>query len=48
MFPAETMGRIYFAILEKIEKRQYRVYDQRITISTVWKVAIAARNWLFR
>ena len=48
MFPAETMGRIYFAILAKIEKCEYRVYDQRITISTLWKVAIAARSWLFR
>jgi len=48
MFPAETMGRIYFAILEKIEKCEYRVYDQRITIPTLWKVAIAARNWVFR
>jgi phytoene synthase len=48
MFPAETMGRIYSAILAKIEKLEYRVFDQRVTISTLWKVAIAAKNWLVR
>ena len=48
MFPAETMGRIYYAILEKIEKRNYQVFDQRITISTLWKIGIAAGNWIAR
>jgi phytoene synthase len=48
MFPAETMGRIYFAILEKIERSEYRVFDRRITISTLWKVGIAAKNWFLR
>ena len=48
MFPAETMGRIYFAILEKIEQRDYRVFDERVTLSALWKVGIAARNWVFR
>lgn len=48
MFPAETMRRIYFAILEKIQRRDYRVFDERITISPLWKVAIAARNWAIR
>lgn len=48
MFPAETMGRIYYAILEKIERRNYQVFEQRITISTLWKIGIAARNWIVR
>ena len=48
MFPAETMGRIYFDILEKIEARGYRVFDQRITISAPRKILIAAKNWLIR
>jgi len=48
MFPAETMGRIYYAILKKIERRNYQVLDHRITISTIWKVGIAARNWMLR
>ncbi len=47
MFPAETMGRIYYAILRKIEQRRYDVFRERVTISTVWKIGIAARNWLF-
>ena len=48
MFPAESMGRIYFAILEKIERKNYEVFERRITLSTPWKVMIAAKNWLFR
>jgi 15-cis-phytoene synthase len=48
MFPAETMGRIYYAILEKIEKRDYDVYAERITVSPLWKVGIAAKNWMIR
>ncbi len=48
MFPAETMGRIYYAILKKIEKNNYQIFDRRITISTTWKIAIAARNWMVR
>ena len=48
MFPAETMGRIYYAILEKIEKRNYDVFADRVTVSTLWKMGIAARNWMIR
>lgn len=48
MFPAETMGRIYFAILEKIEARRYCVFDQSVTISTPFKIWIAAKSWLIR
>ena len=48
MFPAETMGEIYFAILEKIEARGYRVFDQRVTVSAPYKIWIAAKNWLIR
>lgn len=48
MFPAETMGRIYRAILDKIERKAYDVFSGRVTISSAWKVGIAARNWLAR
>lgn len=48
MFPAETMGRIYLGILEKIESRNYNVFSERVSVSAMWKVWIAARNWVIR
>ena len=45
LVPAEIMGRIYFALLEEIEARRFRVFDERITVPTGRKVAIAFRCW---
>ena len=32
LVPAEIMGRIYRALLEEIEARRFRVFDERITV----------------
>jgi len=42
---AEIMGRIYYALLEEIERREYRVFDGRITVPARRKLAIALRTW---
>lgn len=46
LVPAEIMGRIYFALLEEIEGRRFRVLDERITLSTSRKVTVALGCWL--
>jgi len=45
LVPAEIMGRIYFALLEEIEARGFRVFGERITVPTRRKLAIALRCW---
>jgi phytoene synthase len=45
LVPAEIMGRIYFALLQEIERRRFRVFEERITVPTGRKVAIALRCW---
>lgn len=42
---AEIMGRIYFALLRRIEAARFRVFDRRIAVPTGRKVAIAVRCW---
>jgi 15-cis-phytoene synthase len=42
---AEIMGRIYRALLDEIETREFRVFGERITLSTGRKLAIALRCW---
>jgi phytoene synthase len=42
---AEVMGHIYFALLRQIEGRRFQVFEQRITVPTHRKVAIALRCW---
>jgi len=46
LVPAEIMGRIYLALLEEIEARRFRVFDERIVVPTARKVAIALRCWV--
>jgi len=46
LVPAEIMGRIYFALLEEIEARRFRVFDARVTLSARRKAAIALRCWM--
>ncbi len=43
---AEIMGQIYFALLEGIETRHFRVFDGRIAVPAAKKAAIALRCWL--
>jgi phytoene synthase len=46
LVPAEIMGRIYFALLEEIEGRRFRVFDGRITLPTSRKLTVALGCWL--
>ncbi len=46
LVPAEIMGRIYFALLQEIEARRFRVFDERVTLSARRKAAIAFRCWM--
>ena len=44
---AEIMGRIYFALLAEIEKREFRVFgEQVVTVPAHRKAAIALRCWM--
>jgi phytoene synthase len=45
LFAAETMGRIYFALLQAIEGRGYRVFDRPVAVPARRKLAIAVRCW---
>ncbi|MBI3635778.1 MAG: presqualene diphosphate synthase HpnD [Candidatus Rokubacteria bacterium] len=42
---AEIMGRIYFALLGRIEAARFQVFGRRIAVPTGRKVAIAVRCW---
>lgn len=46
MVAAEIMDAIYYRLLEKIELNGYRVFQQRIRVSTIHKVITALRIWL--
>jgi phytoene synthase len=46
LVPAEIMGRIYLALLDEIEARRFRVFDERVTLSARRKAAIAVRCWM--
>jgi phytoene synthase len=43
---AEIMGRIYHALLDKIEARRFAVFAERVTVPAHRKVAIALRCWV--
>jgi phytoene/squalene synthetase len=43
---AEIMGRIYRALLREIEAREFRVFNDRIRVSTPRKIAIAFGAYL--
>ena len=42
---AEIMGRIYHALLREIEARGFPVLEERVTLPTRRKIAIAVRCW---
>jgi len=46
MVAAEIMDAIYYRLLEKIELNDYRVFEQRIRVSTAHKLVTALRIWL--
>jgi len=45
LVPAEIMGWIYYALLGEIEAREFRVFDERVTLPARRKAAIALRCW---
>jgi phytoene synthase len=45
LVPAEIMGRIYYALLQAIEARRFRVFDGRVTLPARRKATIALRCW---
>jgi len=46
LFAAEIMGRTYFALLETIERRRFRVFGRRVSVPTPRKLGIALRCWV--
>lgn len=44
-FAARIMDRIYFRILDKIERKNYAVFDRKISISRISKLAIALNEY---
>jgi phytoene synthase len=46
LVPAEIMGRIYYALLQEIERRRFRVLDARVTLPARRKVGVALGCWL--
>lgn len=47
-FAARIMDRIYYRILEKIERRNFPVFRERISISTLSKIRIALQEYYSR
>jgi phytoene synthase len=45
LLAAVIMGQIYYALLEAIEARGFRVFDGRVRVPVSTKVAIALRCW---
>jgi phytoene synthase len=45
LFAAEIMGRTYWALLDEMEARQFRVFDTRVTVPARRRLAIALRHW---
>ena len=44
-FPA-VLGGLYGRVLDRIEDRQYNVFDSRVSLSTKVKIALAVRLWI--
>ena len=40
------MGAIYFAILERIERRDFDVFSSVVRIPRPWRALIAASTWV--
>jgi phytoene synthase len=47
MFAAEIMDAIYYRILEKIELKNYDVFRHRVRVSTIHKVWIAIKLYVY-
>ena len=45
LFAAEIMGRTYFALLRALEARRFRVFGERVRLSTLHRIGIALACW---
>ena len=45
LFAAEIMGRTYFALLEAMEARRFRVFGERVTVPDRRRIGIALSCW---
>jgi phytoene synthase len=45
LFAAEIMGRTYYALLRAMEDRRFRVFGERVTVSTRRRLRIALSCW---
>jgi phytoene synthase len=45
LFAAEIMGRIYYSLLRDIESREFRVFEESVSVPVARKLAIALRCW---
>lgn len=46
IFAAEVMDAIYFRLLEKIELKQFNIFEKKIKVSGIHKLMIALKHWL--
>src|SRR5215813_5320181 len=46
LFAAEIMGRTYFALLRLMERRRFRVFGARVSVTTSRKLVSALRRWI--
>ena len=46
LFAAEIMGQTYFALLDTIERRRFRVFGARVSVPTPRKLGIALSCWV--
>ena len=46
IYPAEIMDAIYYRLLEKIELKEYRIFNRRIRVSTSHKLYMALKHYL--
>lgn len=43
---AEIMDSIYYRLLEKIELKEYNIFENRIKVASIHKILIAMKHWL--
>jgi 15-cis-phytoene synthase len=46
LLAARIMGRIYFALLEELEKSRFRVFEEKISLSKARRTLLALATWL--
>ncbi len=46
IFAAEIMDSIYFRLLEKIELKDFNIFEKKIKVSGIHKIMIALKHWL--